>query len=169
MKFLKTYKVFESIDDFYNKLSKAKEDYNNRVSEIKNEYVKDVKHYILELTDDYSYELYDTVVKGSSIISEFRFDVPKNKVDDFFSSLESVDDIIKSVSDGLKTIKVKEIYFVRSKSPNYGPIGGKLEMPDNIRLSSIKEAVKKKLESLDCVIINGSKINIEYLTIILKI
>jgi hypothetical protein len=119
MKHLKTYKLFESVnDDVYEKWAKVKSDYNKGIEEIKAEYLKGVSDCLLDLTDYYEYTS-EVEIKDFSksdeeywrfignVNAKFKFEVPIDKVEEFMDTLTELDELVKSHISKHRRIIVK--------------------------------------------------------------
>ncbi len=119
MKHLKTYKLFESVnDDAYEKWTKVKADYDKGVKEIKDEYLKGVSDCLYELTDYYDYtskvEVRDFSKSDEeywkfigNVVAKFKFEVPIEKIEEFFDTLIELDELVKSHISKHRRIIVK--------------------------------------------------------------
>ncbi len=119
MRYLQTYKLFESVnDDAYEKWSKVKADYDKGVKEIKDEYLKGVSDCLYELTDYYDYtskvEVRDFSKSDEeywkfigNVVAKFKFEVPIEKIEEFFDTLIELDDLVKSHVSKHRRIIVK--------------------------------------------------------------
>ena len=119
MKHLKTYKLFESVnDDAYEKWAKVKSDYDKGVKDIKDEYLKGVSDCLYELTDYYDYtsevEVRDFSKSDEeywkfigNIVAKFKFEVPIEKIEEFFDTLIELDELVKSHISKHRRIIVK--------------------------------------------------------------
>jgi hypothetical protein len=108
MKYLKKYKLFESVnDDVYLKWAKVKSDHDKGVEEIKAEYLKGVSDCLLDLTDYYEYtskvEIRDFSKSDEeywkfigNVIAKFKFEVPIDKVEEFMDTLIELNELVKS-------------------------------------------------------------------------
>jgi len=120
MKYLQTYKLFESVnDDVYEKWTKVKSDYDKGVKEIKDEYLKGVSDCLLDLTDYYEYtsevEIRDFSKSNEeywrfigNVVAKFKFEVPIDKINDFFDTLIELDELVKSHVSRYRRILVKD-------------------------------------------------------------
>ena len=119
MRYLKTYKLFESVnDDVYEKWAKVKSDYNKGIEEIKVEYLKGVSDCLLDLTDYYEYTS-EVEIKDFSksdeeywrfignVNAKFKFEVPIDKVEEFMDTLIELDELVKSHISKHRRIIVK--------------------------------------------------------------
>ena len=108
MRYLQTYKLFESVnDDTYEKWFKIKADYDKGVKEVKDEYLKGVSDCLYDLTDYYDFtsmvEMRDfSKADGEywrflgNLVANFKFKVPIVNVENFFDTLIELDDLVKS-------------------------------------------------------------------------
>jgi hypothetical protein len=119
VRYLKTYKLFESVnDDVYEKWAKVKSDYNKGIEEIKVEYLKGVSDCLLDLTDYYEYTS-EVEIKDFSksdeeywrfignVNAKFKFEVPIDKVEEFMDTLTELDELVKSHISKHRRIIVK--------------------------------------------------------------
>jgi hypothetical protein len=119
MRYLQTYKLFESVnDDVYEKWAKIKADYDKAVKEIKDEYLKGVSDCFYDLTDYYGYtskvEVRDfSKADGEywrflgNVVSKFEFKVPIDKAEEFFDTLIELNELVKSHVSKHRRIIVK--------------------------------------------------------------
>ena len=119
MRYLQTYKLFESVnDDAYEKWVKVKADYDKGVKEIKDEYLKGVSDCLYELTDHYDYtskvEVRDFSKSDEeywkfigNVIAKFKFEVPIEKIEEFFDTLIELDELVRSHISKHRRIIVK--------------------------------------------------------------
>ena len=85
MRYLKKWKLFESIsDDAYEKFSKAKSEYNDKIELIKREYLEEVSECMFDLTDEFD-NTSSVEIKNGNIFAKFNFDVKPDRIDDFFN------------------------------------------------------------------------------------
>lgn len=127
MRYLQTYKLFESVnDDAYEKWTKVKADYDKGVKEVKDEYLKGVSDCLLDLTDYYEYTS-EVEIKDFSksdeeywrfignVNAKFKFKVPIDKVEEFMDTLIELDELVKSHISKHRRIVVKifDIVFTR--------------------------------------------------------
>ena len=120
MRYLQTYKLFESVnDDAYEKWVKVKADYDKGVKEIKDEYLKGVSDCLYELTDYYDYtskvEVRDFSKSDEeywnfigNVVAKFKFEVPIEKIEEFFDTLIELDELVKSHISQHRRILVKD-------------------------------------------------------------
>ena len=120
MRYLQTYKLFESVnDDAYEKWVKVKADYDKGVKEIKDEYLKGVSDCLYELTDYYDYtskvEVRDFSKSDEeywnfigNVVAKFKFEVPIEKIEEFFDTLIELDELVKSHISRHRRILVKD-------------------------------------------------------------
>ncbi len=128
MRYLQSYKLFESVnDDVYEKWAKVKSDYDKGLQEIKDEYLKGVSDCLHDLTDDYDFTSKVEVRDFSAslmeeywkfignVVAKFEFKVPIDKVGDFFDTLIELDELVKSHISQHRRIVVKifDIVFTR--------------------------------------------------------
>ena len=119
MRYLQTYKLFESVnDDAYEKWTKVKADYDKGVKEIKDEYLRGVSDCLYELTDYYDYtskvEVRDFSKSDEeywkfigNVVAKFKFEVPIEKIEEFFDTLIELDELVKSHISKHRRIVVK--------------------------------------------------------------
>jgi hypothetical protein len=120
VRYLQTYKLFESVnDDAYEKWVKVKADYDKGVKEIKDEYLKGVSDCLYELTDYYDYtskvEVRDFSKSDEeywnfigNVVAKFKFEVPIEKIEEFFDTLIELDELVKSHISQHRRILVKD-------------------------------------------------------------
>ncbi len=171
MRYLQTYKLFESVnDDAYEKWIKIEDDYDRGLREVRDEYLKGVSDCLHDLTDIYDFTSKSIIRDYSksddeywkfigNLISEFRFNVPLNSVDDFFETLIEVDETVKSHISEYRRITIENVYFMNGSDVIF-----------NITKSgiySIEDVRKKVSEELERYI--SRKYNIQYLKITIQI
>jgi hypothetical protein len=120
VRYLQTYKLFESVnDDAYEKWVKVKSDYDKGVQEIKDEYLKGVSDCLYDLTDDYDFTSKVEIIDFSksndeywkfmgNLVAKFEFKVPIDKINDFFETLFEIDELVKSHVSRYRRIIVKD-------------------------------------------------------------
>lgn len=120
MKHIKTYKIFESVnDDVYNKWIKAKAEWDSTVAEVKVDYLQGVSDCLYDLTDYYEYtskvEIRDFSKSNEeywkfigNVVAKFEFKVPIEKIADFFDTLIELDELVKSHVSKYRRILVKD-------------------------------------------------------------
>lgn len=153
MRYLQTYKLFESVnDDVYEKWAKIKADYDKGIEEIKAEYLKGVSDCLLDLTDYYEYtskvEIRDFSKSNEeywkfigNLISEFSFDVPIEKFNEFFDTLIELDELVKSHISRYRRILVKSFSII-------GNGGDEISRLYKLQIYSLDDAKSKALENL---------------------
>lgn len=119
MKYLQTYKLFESIsDDAYEKWVSAKTEYDAKISELKKEYLEGVSQCMFDLTDEFNHtssvKLADNFRQnsGGDLVAKFKFDVKTEKIDHFFDTLEGLEDTVKSFISQYRRIQISSISFI---------------------------------------------------------
>ena len=118
MRYLQTYKLFESVsDDAYDKWIKAKTEYDAKISELKAEYLEGVKQCMFDLTDPFDHTSSVTLDKdfrpnsGGDLVAKFKFKVPTNRIDEFFDTLEEMEETVKSYISEYRRIQISYISF----------------------------------------------------------
>ena len=118
MRYLQTYKLFESVsDDAYDKWIKAKTEYDAKISELKAEYLEGVKQCMFDLTDSFNHTSSVTLDKdfrpnsGGDLVAKFKFKVPTNRIDEFFDTLEEMEETVKSYISEYRRIQISYISF----------------------------------------------------------
>ena len=153
MRYLQTYKLFESVnDDAYEKWIKVKADYDKGVKEIKDEYLKGVSDCLYDLTDFYGHtskvEIRDYSKSDEeywkfigNLISEFSFDVPIEKFNEFFDTLIELDELVKSHISPYRRILVKSFSII-------GNSGDEISRLYKLQIYSLDDVKSKALENL---------------------
>lgn len=159
MKYLQTYKLFESVsDDAYEKWIKAKTEYDAKISELKSEYLEGVKQCMFDLTDSFNHTSSVTLDKdfrpnsGGDLVAKFKFKVPTNRIDEFFDTLEGLEETVKSYISQYRRIQVSEISFRGGREGVEGIEGnelGRLYRQHAYSLKDIRERVKKEIEGYE--------------------
>ena len=164
MKYLQTYKLFESVsDDAYEKWIKAKTEYDAKISELKSEYLEGVKQCMFDLTDSFNHTSSVTLDKdfrpdsGGDLVAKFKFKVPKDRIDEFFDTLEGLEETVKSYISQYRRIQVSEISFRGGREGLEGIEGnelGRLYRQHAYSLRDIRDRVKKEIEGYESYKLN---------------
>ena len=159
MKYLQTYKLFESVsDDAYEKWIKAKTEYDAKISELKSEYLEGVKQCMFDLTDNFDHTSSVTLDKdfrpdsGGDLVAKFKFKVTKDRIDEFFDTLEGLEETVKSYISQYRRIQVSEISFRGGREGLEGIEGnelGRLYRQHAYSLRDIRDRVKKEIEGYE--------------------
>jgi len=159
MKHLQTYKLFESVsDDAYEKWIKAKTEYDAKISELKSEYLEAVKQCMFDLTDSFNHTSSVTLDKdfrpdsGGDLVAKFKFKVTKDRIDEFFDTLEGLEETVKSYISEYRRIQVSEISFRGGREGLEGIEGnelGRLYRQHAYSLRDIRDRVKKEIEGYE--------------------
>ena len=121
MRYLKKWKLFESIsDDAYEKFSKAKSEYNDKIELIKREYLEEVSECMFDLTDEFD-NTSSVEIKNSNIFAKFNFDVKPDRIDDFFNIIEDLQDLAKSYISEDKRFIISNAEFKSNNKPDRDP------------------------------------------------
>ena len=119
MKYLQAYKLFESVsDDAYEKWLSAKTEYDAKISELKSEYLEGVKQCMFDLTDNFNHTSSVTLDKdfrpnsGGDLVAKFRFDVRTDRIDEFFDTLEEMEETVKSFISQYRRIQISSVIFM---------------------------------------------------------
>ena len=183
MKHLQTYtlfervsketKLFESVsDDAYEKWLKAKTEYDAKISELKSEYLEGVKQCMFDLTDNFDHTskviLADNFRpnSGGDLVAKFKFKVTKDRIDEFFDTLEELEETVKSYISQYRRIQVSEISFRGGREGLEGIEGnevGRLHHQNPYSLKDIRKKVKKEIEGYESYKLNlaGIVISVE--------
>jgi hypothetical protein len=154
MRYLKKWKLFESIsDDSLEKLSIVQREYNEKVLQIKKEYLELISECMFDLTDEFDHTSEVNLrIKGilgerHDLVTKFKFDVKIDRVDDFFNILEGLRELINS--------HVGREFIIDSIEFKTGKIGNldsttllTLLQLNNSHLSDIREKVMSYKESI---------------------
>lgn len=174
MKYLQTYKLFESVsDDAYEKWIKAKTEYDAKISELKSEYLEGVKQCMFDLTDNFDHTSSVRLDKdfrpdsGGDLVAKFKFKVTKDRIDEFFDTLEGLEETVKSYISQYRRIQVSEISFRGGREGLEGIEGnelGRLYRQHAYSLKDIRERVKKEIEGYE-----SYKLNLAGIIIVVEI
>lgn len=171
MRYLKTYKLFESVsDDAYEKWISAKTEYDAKISELKAEYLEGVKQCMFDLTDNFNHTSSVTLDKdfrpnsGGDLVAKFKFKVSKDRIDEFFDTLEGLEETVKSYISQYRRIQVSEISFRGGREGVEDIEGnevGRLYHQNPYSLKDIRKKVKKEIEGYESYKLNLAGIVIE--------
>ena len=121
MRYLKKWKLFESIsDDAYEKFAKARSEYNNKIELIKREYLEEVSECMFDLTDEFD-NTSSVEIKNSNIFAKFNFDIKPDRIDDFFNIIEDLQDLVKSYISEDKRFIISNAEFKSNNKPDRDP------------------------------------------------
>lgn len=171
MRYLQTYKVFESVsDDPYEKWIKAKTEYDTKISELKSEYLEGVKQCMFDLTDSFDNTSSVTLDKdfrpnsGGDLIAKFKFKVTRDRIDEFFDTLEGLEDTVKSYISQYRRILVDSISFRGGRGgveEIEGNEVGRLYHKHAYSLKDIREKVDNEIKGYESYKLNLAGIVIE--------
>ena len=164
MKHLQTFKLFESVsDDAYEKWIKAKTEYDAKISELKSEYLEGVKQCMFDLTDNFDNTSSVKLDKdfrpnsGGDLVAKFKFKVTRDRIDEFFDTLDGLEETVKSYISQYRRIQVSEISFRGGREGLEGIEGnelGRLYRQHAYSLKDIREKVKKEIEGYESLKLN---------------
>ena len=118
MRYLKKWKLFESISDVaYEKFTKAKSEYNDKIEIIKREYLEEVSECMFDLTDEFENKS-SVEIKDGNILAKFKFDVKPDRIDDFFNIIENLQDLVKSYISEDKRFIISNAEFKSNNRPD---------------------------------------------------
>lgn len=159
MKHLQTYKLFESVsDEAYEKWLKAKTEYDAKISELKSEYLEGVKQCMFDLTDNFDHTSSVKLDKdfrpdsGGDLVAKFKFKVTKDRIDEFFDTLEGLEETLKSYISQYRRIQVSEISFRGGREGLEGIEGnevGRFHHQNPYSLKEIKEKIEKEIKGYE--------------------
>ncbi len=171
MRYLQTYKLFESVsDDAYEKWIKAKTEYDAKISELKSEYLEAVKQCMFDLTDSFNHTSSVTLDKdfrpdsGGDLVAKFKFKVTKDRIDEFFDTLEGLEETVKSYISQYRRIQVSEISFRGGREGVEDIEGnevGRFHHQHRYSLKDIREKVKKEIDGYESYKLNLAGVVIE--------
>lgn len=157
MRYLQTYKLFESVsDDAYDKWIKAKTEYDVKISELKAEYLEGVKQCMFDLTDSFNHTSSVTLDKdfrpnsGGDLVAKFKFKVPTNRIDEFFDTLEEMEETVKSYISEYRRIQISYISF-----------RGGLYRQNAYSLKDIRESIEQEIKKYESDKLNLAGVVIE--------
>ena len=164
MKYLQTYKLFESVsDDAYEKWLSAKAEYDAKISELKSEYLEGVKQCMFDLTDSFNHTSSVTLDKdfrpnsGGDLVAKFKFKVPTNRIDEFFDTLEEMGETVKSYISEYRRIQISSISF-RGGSGDVQELDGNevglMYRQNPYSIKEIREKVEKEVTNYQSKFIN---------------
>lgn len=164
MKHLQTYKLFESVsDDAYEKWLKAKTEYDAKISELKSEYLEEVKQCMFDLTDSFNHTSKVTLAdnfrpnSGGDLVAKFKFKVSKDRIDEFFDTLEGLEETVKSYISQYRRIQVSEISFRGGREGVEDIEGnevGRIHHQNPYSLKDIKEKIDKEIKGYESYKLN---------------
>jgi hypothetical protein len=147
MRYLKKWKLFESISDVaYEKFTKAKSEYNDKIEIIKREYLEEVSECMFDLTDEFENKS-SVEIKDGNILAKFKFDVKPDRIDDFFNIIENLQDLVKSYISEDKRFIISNAEFKSNNRPDRDPgiLGDGTTMTNLHRLPNEINDVKVKI------------------------
>ena len=157
MRYLQTYKLFESVsDDAYDKWIKAKTEYDVKISELKAEYLEGVKQCMFDLTDSFNHTSSVTLDKdfrpnsGGDLVAKFKFKVPTNRIDEFFDTLEEMEETVKSYISEYRRIQISSISF-----------RGEVNRQNAYSLKDIRESIEQEIKKYESDKLNLAGVVIE--------
>ena len=174
MKYLQTYKLFESVsDDAYEKWIKAKTEYDAKISELKAEYLEGVKQCMFDLTDNFDNTSSVKLDKdfrpnsGGDLVAKFKFKVSKDRIDEFFDTLEGLEETVKSYISQYRRIKINSISFRGGREgveEIEGNEVGLLYRQNSYSVKDIREKIEKEIEGYE-----SYKLNLAGIIIVVEI
>ena len=147
MRYLKKWKLFESISDVaYEKFTKAKSEYNDKIEIIKREYLEEVSECMFDLTDEFENKS-SVEIKDGNILAKFKFDVKPDRIYDFFNIIENLQDLVKSYISEDKRFIISNAEFKSNNRPDRDPgiLGDGTTMTNLHRLPNEINDVKVKI------------------------
>ena len=151
MKYLKTYKLFESVsDDAYDKWIKAKTEYDAKISELKSEYLEGVKQCMFDLTDNFNHTSSVTLDKdfrpnsGGDLVAKFKFDVRTDRIDEFFDTLEETGETVKSFISQYRRIQISSVSFM--DGPDSRIQLGQIYRQSFYSINEVKKNIRAQIE-----------------------
>ncbi len=156
MRYLQTYKLFESVsDDAYEKWLKAKTEYDAKISELKSEYLEEVKQCMFDLTDSFNHTSSVTLAdnfrqnSGGDLVAKFKFDVRTEKIDHFFDTLEGLEDTVKSFISQYRRIQISSFSFIGGRNADPWVTRnevGRFHSQNIYSLKDIREKIHKEIK-----------------------
>ena len=151
MKYLQTYKLFESVsDDAYEKWLSAKTEYDAKISELKSEYLEGVKQCMFDLTDNFNHTSSVTLDKdfrpnsGGDLVAKFRFDVRTDRIDEFFDTLDEMEETVKSFISQYRRIQISSLSFMAG--PDSRIQLGEMYRQNVYSLNEVKKKIRTQIE-----------------------
>jgi hypothetical protein len=151
MRYLQTYKLFESVsDDAYDKWISAKTEYDAKISELKAEYLEGVKQCMFDLTDNFNHtssaKLSDNFRKnsGGDLVAKIKFDVITDRIDEFFDTLEEMEETVKSYISQYRRIQISSVNFMAGDEA--GSIVGTLYRQNIYSIKEVRTKIKEQIE-----------------------
>lgn len=147
MRYLKKWKIFESISDVaYDKFAKARSEYNNKIELIKREYLEEVSECMFDLTDEFD-NTSSVEIKNGNIFAKFNFDIKPDRIDDFFNIIEDLQDLVKSYISEDKRFIISNVEFKPYINPGDTTMATLHRLPNEI--NDVKVKIIKEIESLN--------------------
>lgn len=151
MKYLQTYKLFESVsDDAYEKWISAKTEYDAKISELKAEYLEGVKQCMFDLTDNFNHTSSVTLDKdfrpnsGGDLVAKFRFDVRTDRIDEFFDTLDEMEETVKSFISQYRRIQISSVNFMTGDDVRIKL--GEMYRQNVYSLNEVKKKIRAQIE-----------------------
>jgi hypothetical protein len=151
VKHLKTYKLFEAVsDDAYEKWISAKTEYDAKISELKAEYLEGVKQCMFDLTDSFNHTSSVTLDKdfrpnsGGDLVAKFKFKFPTNRIDEFFDTLEEMEETVKSFISQYRRIQISSVNFMTGDDGRSEL--GRLYRQNIYSIKEVRTKIKEQIE-----------------------